>query len=132
MKEMPNSVKVYQYTLEGKFVAEFESINYAAKKTGNNFSGIRGCIEGKYSHSGGYVWRKFYSPKIYPEFKSGICEDIQVPVRIKKEGYDYLEFPSISDAARFIGCSRSSLSQVVNKLTNAIKIKGWSIERINK
>lgn len=52
------SKPVIQYTKDGKFVAEFESVNEAQRKTGVNISQIsKVCTNKKgYKSAGGYKW----------------------------------------------------------------------------
>lgn len=53
------SKTVLQYTMDGKFVAEYESTVDACKKTGINHSNISRCCNGikHYKSAGGYLWR---------------------------------------------------------------------------
>ena len=128
---MPESKRVYQYSIEGKFIAEFESINFAAKYTGCSFSGVRGCANGKYSQSCGYIWRYYYKPYILPELKTQYESMRKRFKRIKaSKGDRILEFDSISEAANFIGCHRSAISQAISDSYSIKAIKGWSVREI--
>lgn len=51
--------KVQQFTIDGEFVAEYDSIRDAARKTNINRTGIKRCCEGDkwYKKSGGFVWK---------------------------------------------------------------------------
>lgn len=51
--------KVQQFTTDGEFVAEYDSIRDAARKTNINRTGIKRCCEGDkwYKKSGGFVWK---------------------------------------------------------------------------
>jgi len=53
-----SSKPIYQYTLDGQFVAEYPSTNEAERQTGICASNIRKCSkkDKNYSHCGGYVW----------------------------------------------------------------------------
>lgn len=50
---------VLQYTLDGQFVAEYQSMAEAERQTGIHQTSISGCCRGiKYNHTaGGYVWK---------------------------------------------------------------------------
>lgn len=50
-------VTVLQFTLEGKFIASFDSALIAAKETNCSASGIKNNIYGLSQSSGGYRWR---------------------------------------------------------------------------
>ena len=49
---------VYQFTLDGQLVCQYESVNEAFRKT--NIRHISECANRKYKTAGGYVWR--YNP----------------------------------------------------------------------
>lgn len=48
---------VEQYTLDGDFVARYNSTTEASMKTGLNRQSIGCCALGKYKSSGGYLWK---------------------------------------------------------------------------
>ena len=49
--------KVKQFSLDGKFVSEFLSIQEAAIKNGIGRTGISQCLSGRYKQSGGFMWK---------------------------------------------------------------------------
>lgn len=49
--------KVEQYSLDGKYIATFDSIRDAAKSNGLNEGCVGQCCRGKYLQSGGFVWK---------------------------------------------------------------------------
>ena len=51
-------IRVRQYTLEGKFVAEHESFKAAGKAIGVKPCNISSAASGRYRTAGGYYWRK--------------------------------------------------------------------------
>ena len=51
------SKPVLQYTLDGKFVAEYPSLTEVGKQTGYGISHISKCCLGKQKTAYGYVWR---------------------------------------------------------------------------
>lgn len=69
------SKPVLQYTLDGRFIAEYPSAREAERQTGIFQNGISRCCLGykKYSHSGGYIWKyKDYSLSKPSQSKSSI------------------------------------------------------------
>jgi hypothetical protein len=48
---------VRQYTLKGKFVAQYESLHEANRQTGIDVGSISQCIRGKALTAGGFTWR---------------------------------------------------------------------------
>lgn len=54
----PNKKKIYQFKLDGTFVAEWDSITLASKAIGaSNPSSLAKCLKGKYKSAYGYIWR---------------------------------------------------------------------------
>ena len=48
---------VAQYTMNGTFIARYESTTDAERKTGISRGGIQRCCVGKYSQAKGFVWK---------------------------------------------------------------------------
>ena len=51
------SKPVVQYTIDGKYVAEFESQAEAARKTKIHFGSISNCCLGRSKTAGGFIWK---------------------------------------------------------------------------
>ena len=49
---------IAQMYLDGKVVAEYDNVRYAAKATGIPYSGIYACVNGKTKKSKGFVWKR--------------------------------------------------------------------------
>ena len=49
--------KVNQYTLDGEFVASYNSFNEARRLTGVWDASVRSCCMGRFKQAGGYIWR---------------------------------------------------------------------------
>jgi len=56
--ECPNRVSVQQYTLDGEYVAEYESLKAAGEATHTSWTGISAVIRGKRKSAGGYYWER--------------------------------------------------------------------------
>jgi group I intron endonuclease len=52
--------RVFQYTIDGKLVAEYHAINKAAEETGYNSGSISNCARGYRKTYKGFIWR--YDP----------------------------------------------------------------------
>ena len=50
-------VPVKQYSKEGKFIEEYESLSAASRAIGSHASAIQKVIRGERKTAGGYVWR---------------------------------------------------------------------------
>lgn len=53
----PYRKKVNQYSLDGKFIQSFDTIEEAIKQTNGSRTGIYRCCHGKGKTSGGYLWK---------------------------------------------------------------------------
>ena len=49
--------RVAQYTLEGVYIKEFDSIGQAALETDTNRSSIGSCCTGRYKSANGFIWK---------------------------------------------------------------------------
>ncbi len=54
-KNHPNSKPIIQYSMDGLFIKEYESISQAVRETG--IKSISDCCLGKQRQSGGFVWK---------------------------------------------------------------------------
>ena len=77
---------VCQYTLEGVFVATFDSVKDASISTGANASYITQCCKGKRVSSGGFLWAykgdpiPTYTKKYYKQVEQRTPNGQQVAV----------------------------------------------------
>ena len=67
---------IYQYTLDGKFVATHATISDAAKAVGLSKQALSYLMQGKGKTAGGYLWRYYKVPQlnmeeIFPKKKEG-------------------------------------------------------------
>lgn len=62
----PNHKKVYQYTLDGKFIKEWDAISIASTNCNINKDSISNCARGGNKTAGGYIWRYTYVESIPP------------------------------------------------------------------
>lgn len=53
----PNKKTVIQYSLDNKYIAEYKSINEAARVIDGSKDGISFCCNGRQNTSGGYIWK---------------------------------------------------------------------------
>lgn len=127
---MPQPKPVYKYDLDGNFLAAYDSISIAAKRNNRQFSSVRKAAKGDYSFTGDYIFSHVRRAKIEPVFKSKY-ETMRKRFRkvIAQKDSRVVEFESVSEAARFIGCHRSAISQIINNSAknNFKTIYGWSV-----
>jgi len=124
-KNNPKSKKIYQYSLDGEFLNEFESCHLAAENVGNPslFTVISKIARNEFGMSSGFQWRYFKSDRISKYNLAEVNLD-----RLQKNNQllskkiiaynlatnEEKEFDSISLAAKFYGISVSSISKIAN------------------
>lgn len=96
--------KIYQFTLDGKFVAEYNSIKDATEKTG--FTNLSAACKGKYSNVGGSLWStssEVNKVQYGRTSKRTVCF-------LDGKGNIVSEYPSMREAARAHNTSHSQIS----------------------
>lgn len=53
----PKPKRIAQYTKDGEFVKEWDSLKEAHLNLGINYSSLTNCLCGRYSHAGGFIWK---------------------------------------------------------------------------
>lgn len=107
--EKKNLSKVKQYSKDGTFIAQYNSIKEASEATGIIKSGISNCVLGLSLSSGGYIWKyddgdcSNIHKYINPVCKSILCFDI--------EGNFIKEFDSIAKASKELNVWDSTISE---------------------
>lgn len=113
-----NSVTIYQFTVDGKFVAKYPSANEAERTTGINAVNIISvCNNKKSSSAGGYLWSYTQDPKTILEKvkrkKKGLLVYGKRKVRQFSKDGDFLrEYESIKEASVITGISKSTIQKV--------------------
>lgn len=111
-------IKVKQYSINGTFLKEYESIKDAGRALGNETYScdIIACCKGKLKTSHGYLWR--YSDDNAPEpYKIPLARAI---CQFSLEGELIEEFPSITAAARkYNFMSVGSISNNLRGISNS-------------
>lgn len=137
-----NAKKVRQYTIDGKYIATYQSVADAGRNLGMRFSGaIGGCARGELPYAYGYLWVFDGNSPVIPDHipedylfgeEDGIGKPIPVLPMCKRENgqlgnkrrsikvtqYDLeqnkiKDWDSMAEAARFIGCDEYEISKCV-------------------
>lgn len=87
-----NARPVLQYTKEGKFVKEYESVLSAGKELEIYYQGIIACCEGKLNHSGGYVWRYKESNENLDNYNKFLEENPLSEIKSRQTSLKVLQF----------------------------------------
>lgn len=130
----PNSIKVYQYDRNGKFIKAWDSIIDAASTFDNKGSaatGITGCCKYKKPACKNYIWRYFYTEQLKEK----------APVHTKKvyqynvEGNLIGEYEKIRDVQKILNVPKERLGIISSCCRgNAISGMGyfWSYIKYDK
>ena len=109
--------RVYQYTLEGDFVAEWDNLTLAAESCGgiNKITGISQCCNGKRKTAYGFQWRYEKFDRLSKQELTGVKKRI---VQKDLEGNVIQVYNSVSEAADALGMkSHTSICNVLNGRT---------------
>lgn len=101
------SKTVYQFDLDGNFIAEFHSLDRASKETGSYLEGIRNAIKYKRSCNN-YYWSFTKDPLNLSEYNKTVYKT-GVTV-YNNELIQIGEFESVSEAARFFDFDPKTIS----------------------
>lgn len=104
-------IKVIQYTMDGEFIAMYNSYGEAMRLTGVNDGSIGACCSGKQKHTGGYIWKP--SPE-----EDNLCKVACKKVNTKAvkvnqytlDGKFIATYTSLGEAHRITGVSRSRVA----------------------
>lgn len=129
------SIPVYQYNLDGKFLAEFPSMMEAERKTGIDNSAICACCRGLHSYTKNFIWSYKKHDKINGIDKKQLRYDL-ITQKQEKKVYQYnlsgifiREYKSLSEAGKISGVNFKCISDCC--LNENIKQAGnyiWSYE----
>lgn len=108
---------IYQYSLDGEFIAQYSSCQEAGKKCYIYPRSIEKCCRGEVRYSGDFQWRRvptnFPTTPIEPVIIK-IASNKKTPViQMDKEGNYIATYNSISEAARKIGVDIKAIRQTI-------------------
>ncbi len=120
----PHHVKpIVQYSLSGKVVREFTSINAAERELGfSPSSGISACCSGKLHTAYGYVWR--FKDEQFSSIESKPKRHQKFVIKRDAAGNEIARYKSVSEAAKENGFERHTLRK-----TNIIGGYVYEIEK---
>ncbi len=111
------SIPIYQYSIDGKFLAEFPSMMEAERATGIENSAICACCKGRHAYTKGFRWSyEKHDALPYLDKKAHRFELVtkaqQKPVyQYGLDGFFIAEYPSLMTAAKSTGYSFKTISQ---------------------
>ena len=121
---------VYQFSLEGVFVAEYNSIKEASKITGINSSDISSASLNKKCSAGGYLWSR---TKDAPFYKPYSKKQKQIK-QLSKDGELIKVWNSIKEASETLNITYSNISRCARGKTTRKLCGGfkWEYMKLNK
>lgn len=124
-------IPVSQYTLDGKFVREWESISEAARGMNIRECSISAAIHGRSRSSCGYIWKqKDDDTPVIPCVHN--MSTYAKPVgQYSMTGKLIHQFRSIRDAAKSISVCHATLRKVLDQNTSLKGYKWKSLDTVN-
>ena len=122
--------KIVQYDLEGNYIRTWNNIDEVSKALGVCRESIAGCCRGKSKSAHKSIWR--YSISGIPEVVSAKSrrKDSRHILQLTLNGEILREFPSIQDAADFVGVASTNLSACCRQKVNSIKGYKWRYKNV--
>ena len=98
---------IYQYSLDGNYIRNFDSAKEAEDETGIFATSIITCCNGRQAYAGDFQWRKYKVDKIdkvmkYSSWTRGVLQ-------FSKTGEFIKFYESITIASKEVGCSIDSI-----------------------
>lgn len=116
--------EVFQYDLNGKFIAKYQSVIEASKKTGIGYRTILSNLQGKSYSAGKYRWT--YKELSFLDQYNLKGNGYAVPIIQLDLQYNFVnEFLTITEAANSVSANQSSISYALNDINRTVKGYHW-------
>lgn len=112
-----NAKRIYQYSISGDFIQEWDCISSASKMLGINNSNISMCANHKRNNAGGFRWEYFYADKISNIEKPKTSKKGRygkAVVQIDANGIIVNEYQSLNAAASATSIDATSISKALH------------------
>lgn len=113
MRNHYGSIK--QYTKEGEFIKEYDSVREASRELGIHFGNIVKCANKQRNVAGGYVWRFNLDDTSSNVYKNK--RDKRV-VMLDKNGTRIMTFDSITEASLYLNKNQHTIASCCQGITN--------------
>lgn len=113
-KSMPSKTSpkmVFQYSINGVFISEYESSREAERNTGVKASSIRLVCQGKCFSAGGYIWKYIKIPKA--TYDKPTHPNSKAVLQYDREGNLIKEWSSLKAVCEVYGSTSSNLSKSI-------------------
>jgi hypothetical protein len=116
------NVKIYQYSLDGEFLEEFDSVKSAAESVGFVFSGGISNAEKYKTISGGYLWSYEKVDKLNLDEFNIVIQAVKVHVYDSDRVY-YKSFDTLTECIKELDISKTQT--VTNAIYSGKKVKNY-------
>lgn len=115
-KNHVESKRIYQYSIDGTFIKEWESLSKAGNTLNINISNIGMCAKHQRSNAGGFRWEYQYQDKLFPIIKKKRKPNTsyRTVLQLDLDGTILNEFKSLNDAGTTTGTNPTSISKVIH------------------
>ena len=109
--------KIYQYSINGDFIKEWDCISTASRELKINSSNLSMCAKHQRINAGGYRWEYFYKDKLEPiikikKSKKGLWG--KRILQLDDNGNVINEFMSLNDASQQLNIDATTISKALN------------------
>ena len=111
------SKRIYQYTKEGEFIREWDSISEAGRELRLNSSNITSCAKHIRAYAGGFRWEYNYCDRLKPIVKAQINKKGRYGKHILQfdaNGNFIKEFSSVNEAAMEVKIDATTISKMLH------------------
>lgn len=113
----PRAKKVYQYSMDGRFIKEWECISDVERELKINASNVSMCAAHKRPNAGGYRWEFIKCDGVGPlakkEKKSMVGRNGKAVLQMDSQGNEIARYRSMREAGIALGKNSSSITRVI-------------------
>lgn len=117
------TIPIYQYSLDGEFIREWESAKQVEKELGFADTNISVCCKGKQHMACGYIWRYEKTDRVEP---------IKTYSQYDLNGNYIQTFNGVPEASKALGYKHLPIIQVCNGVRKQAGGFMWSYEKKDK
>jgi hypothetical protein len=146
-----NRKKVEQYSIDGVFIKDFESVRVASKETGIYSGSIESCCREESKTAGGFNWRYYKSDKkVSPIIRNktgrksggvpwnkgkkinGCPKNCKKIIQYSLDGNTIKEWDCISEVSKELNINRGSIENCANNKSKSAGGFNWKYSGSNK
>lgn len=105
------AIKVYQYSLTGDFIKEYDSMADAMRELNISNGKISDCCKGNRKSAGGFMWSYEKVDKLETYKKKSRSKPVY---QYSLDGKFIRKFDTVTEASKFIGCNSSKINSCCN------------------